>query len=32
VTPFVLTAPDQFPMPGPPTLTSEAFARDLQEI
>jgi vanadium-dependent haloperoxidase-like protein len=32
VTPFVLTAPDQFPMPGPPALTSEAFARDLQEI
>jgi len=32
VTPFVLTSSDQFPMPGPPALTSEVFARDLQEI
>jgi hypothetical protein len=32
VTPFVLTAPDQFTMPGPSALTSEVFARDLQEI
>jgi PAP2 superfamily len=32
VTPFVLTSPDQFTMPGPPSLTSEAFTRDLREI
>jgi hypothetical protein len=32
VKPFVLTSSDQFAMPGPPALASEAFARDMQEI
>lgn len=32
VTPFVLKASDQFTMPGPPALDSEAFARDMREI
>jgi PAP2 superfamily len=29
---FVLKSSDQFTMPGPPSLDSEAFARDLREI
>jgi hypothetical protein len=29
---FVLTASDQFTMPGPPALDSEVFARDMREI
>ena len=32
VTPSVLKSSDQFTLPGPPTLDSEAFARDMQEI
>ena len=32
VKPFVLKSSDQFTMPGPPPLDSEAFARDLREI
>jgi len=32
VTPFVLKSSDRFTLPGPPTLDSEAFARDMQEI
>ena len=32
VKPFVLTSSDQFTMPGPPALNSEAFARDILEI
>ena len=32
VKPFVLKASDQFTMPGPPALDSEAFARDMREI
>jgi hypothetical protein len=32
VTLFVLKASDQFGMPGPPALASEAFARDMLEI
>ena len=32
VKPFVLKSSDQFAMPGPPALASEAFARDMQEI
>ena len=32
VKPFVLKSSDQFSMPGPPALASEAFARDMQEI
>jgi hypothetical protein len=32
VKPFVLKSSDQFTMPGPPALASEAFARDMQEI
>jgi hypothetical protein len=32
VKPFVLKSSDQFTMPGPPALDSEAFARDLLEI
>jgi hypothetical protein len=32
VKPFVLKSSDQFAMPGPPTLDSEAFARNMLEI
>ena len=32
VKPFVLTSSDQFTLPGPPPLDSEAFARDMREI
>jgi hypothetical protein len=32
VKPFLLKASDQFTMPGPPPLDSEAFARDMREI
>jgi PAP2 superfamily len=32
VKPFVLQSTDQFTMPGPPALDSEAFARDMREI
>jgi hypothetical protein len=32
VKPFMLTSSDQFTMPGPPALDSEAFARDMLEI
>ena len=32
VKPFVLKSSDQFTMPGPPALDSEAFARDMREI
>jgi hypothetical protein len=32
VKPFMLTSSDQFTMPGPPALDSEAFARDMREI
>ena len=32
VTPFMLKSSDQFTMPGPPPLASDAFARDMQEI
>jgi hypothetical protein len=32
VKPFVLKSSDQFTLPGPPTLDSEAFARDMREI
>jgi hypothetical protein len=32
VKPFVLKSSDQFTLPGPPTLDSEAFARDMLEI
>jgi hypothetical protein len=32
VKPFLLKSSDQFTMPGPPPLDSEAFARDMREI
>ena len=32
VKPFVLKSGDQFTLPGPPPLDSEAFARDMREI
>jgi PAP2 superfamily len=32
VKPFMLKASDQFTIPGPPALDSEAFARDMREI
>jgi PAP2 superfamily len=32
VTPFLLTHADQFPLAGPPALTSAAFANDLNEV
>ena len=32
VKPFMLKSSDQFTMPGPPALDSEAFARDMLEI
>jgi hypothetical protein len=32
VTPFTLLSPSQFWLPGPPALTSEAYARDYNEV
>jgi PAP2 superfamily protein len=32
MTPFALTSPAQFPLPGPPALTSARFAQDLAEV
>ena len=32
VTPFTLLSPSQFWLPGPPALTSEAYARDYNEL
>jgi len=32
MTPFALASPGQFPLPGPPPLTSARYARDLNEV